>query len=40
MRLYNVEPEEMPEIIKQLKKKATLRYFIDFIMNKREIYSK
>ena len=40
MRLYDIEPKEMPDIIKKLKEKATLRYFIDFIMNKREIYSK
>ena len=39
VRVYDVEPEEYSSLLEELKRTTKVRYVVDFILNKREIFS-
>jgi len=40
MRVYDLEPDKLPQLLNELRGKFTVDYVVDFITNKREIYQK
>ncbi len=40
LRIHDIDPEEIPPLLEEIKEKARLLYIVDFFLNKREIFDK